>query len=814
MKSRFGFILLAVSLLLGRSVFGTTPLITNGDFNSVGGPGYDWSILPESTDLGAIDFEPGFIQMGDVPGPQTLFVYQQLTIPANILYAQFSFSLNGGSPDPSGDAGLAPLVVDSAGVEILTNLGVIYNNGSFAQSDGPFNVSAYIGQTVDITFEMGISTNVLDSSTFFDISQVSLLGYTTNDIPSNDDFSNSAVLVTTSNITVSATNIVATLEPGEPKIGGNSGGHSVWWNWTAPSDGVVTINTKGSTCKTLLGVYTGGSLSSLTQVASNNGGGPNSQVSFPAIAGTTYQIAVDGANGAIGVVQLNLSFTQTAPTVTIKSPASGAKLTNSTVVVQGSATDKVAVGLVQVQLVNANGTNALQNATGTNTWTATVTNLTPGLNTILAIAYDTSGNASPVVSRAVTYVVVSPFTLHITGNGSVSPNPSGDLLDVGAEYKLTAKPLTGDVFSNWTDSADDVLATTEALTFTMESNLVLYANFVPNPFTPLVGTYEGLFYDSNDTQHASSGFVTVTLASSGSYSAKITLAGLSYSLSGLFSAGGVASNNIVRKGLPSVAVQWQLDLTGAGLTGSFSDGVWTAQLNADRPATSPVAQAGNYTLLIPGDDTNSLAQPGGDSYGTVTVSSTGGITFSGELADGTKVSQKANILPNGQWPFYIGLYSGSGSIFGWLTFSNQADSDITGTVDWFKLPQTSAKYYPGGFTNITDAAGSIYLFTNDVPVLNFSDGEGQAVFSNGNLAAAFTNQITLGAANKITNSSPNALTITLTTKSGLFKGSVVSPDGGKPITINGVVLQKQDFGGGFFLGPSQSGSVFLAPVSP
>lgn len=810
MKSRFGFILLAVSLLLGRSVFGTTQLITNGDFSSVGGPGYDWSILPESTDLGAIDFEQGFIQMGGVPGPQTLFVYQQLTIPANILYAQFSFSLNGSSLDPSGDAGLAPLVVDSAGVEILTNLGVTYNNGTFAQSDGPFNVSAYIGQTVDITFEMAISTNVLDSSTFFDISQVSLLGYTTNDIPSNDDFSNSAVLVTTSNITASATNIVATLEPGEPKIGGNSGGHSVWWNWTAPSDGIVTINTKGSTCKTLLGVYTGSSLGSLTQVAVNNGGGTDSQVSFPAAAGTKYQIAVDGANGAVGVVDLNLSFTQTAPTVTIKSPASGAKLTNSTVVVQGSATDKVAVGLVQVQLVNANGTNAFQNASGTNSWTATVTNLTPGLNTILAIAYDTSGNASPVVSRTFTYVVVSPFTLHITGNGTVSPNPSGDLLDVGSDYKLTAKPSTGDVFSNWTDSAGDVLGTTEALTFTMESNLVLYANFVPNPFTPLVGGYQGLFYDTttNGPEQASSGFFNVTLSSSGSYSAKVIVAGVNYSLSGQFSAGGVASNNIVRKNLPAVAVQMQLDLSGGGISGVLSDGAWTAQLNADRVATS--ATAAHYTLVIPGG-TNGIAQPGGDSYGTVTVSSKGGISFSGSLADGTKVSQDADLTVNGQWPFYIPLYSGNGSIFGWLTFTNQADSDITGMVDWFKLPQASAKYYPAGFTNVSDAEGSIYLFTNGVPVLNLPGGTGLAAFSNGNLPDEFVNNITLSAANKITNTSTNALSATITTSTGLFKVTVTDPQTGKAITANGVILQKQDVGSGYFLGTNQAGRVTLSP---
>jgi hypothetical protein len=190
------------------------------------------------------------------------------------------------------------------------------------------------------------------------------------------------------------------------------------------------------------------------------------------------------------------------------------------------------------------------------------------------------------------------------------------------------------------------------------------------------------------------------------------------------------------------------------------------------------------------------------------VSSTGVISFNGVLADGTKVAQKADLLVTGQWPFYAPLYSGKGSILGWLTFSNDTGSDITGMVDWFKLTQP-AKLYPAGFTNGTEAIGSSYLFTNGIPVLNISNGE--VWLANGNLTDSFTNQITLDSASKVTNQSTNALTLAVTSSTGLFKGSVVNPDTGKAIAISGVVLQKQNFGGGFFVGTNQAGRVFFGP---
>lgn len=113
--------------------------------------------------------------------------------------------------------------------------------------------------------------------------------------PANDLFA-SRILITGSSNQVSGSNLGATKEAGEPNHDGNPGGKSVWWTWTAPLTGLATIRTVGSSFDTLLAVYTGTAVNNLTLLASDDQGGGNntSLLSFQALAGTSYQIAVDG----------------------------------------------------------------------------------------------------------------------------------------------------------------------------------------------------------------------------------------------------------------------------------------------------------------------------------------------------------------------------------------------------------------------------------------------------------------------------------------------------------------------------------------
>ena len=318
--------------------------------------------------------------------------------------------------------------------------------------------------------------------------------------------------------------------------------------------------------------------------------------------------------------------------------------------------------------------------------------------------------------------------------------------------------------------------------------------------------------DTNTLAPTNSGFFTATLTDKGSLSAKLQLAGTSYSLSGPLSLAGVYTNSLLRKGQSPLSVQLQVDLTGGdSLSGWISADAWAAELTANRAVFSganPPPEGGNkYTLAVPAGDP-ALDQPGGFGFGALGVDTSGNLSFAGTLGDGTKVSQKTFISKQHQWPFYLPLYSGKGAMFGWLTFTNEADSDLGGAVDWNKLPQPGSKLYPSGFsfTNDLEVLGSLYQFTSGAPVLNLPNG-GVVLLEGGNLAQSVTNGFALDASNKVTGT--NKLSLKITTASGLFQGSVLNPASGKPIAVSGAVLQKQNAGFGTFAGTNQTGSVSL-----
>jgi hypothetical protein len=129
--------------------------------------------------------------------------------------------------------------------------------------------------------------------------------------PANDNFANAQSVSGTTGQVLGAENPGATKEPGEPNHYGNPGGKSVWYRWTAPTAGNASVDTSGSTFDTLLAVYTGSAVNALTQVAANDDGGVDltSTVTFPAVGGTTYQIAVDGYYGASGTLNLRWNLT-------------------------------------------------------------------------------------------------------------------------------------------------------------------------------------------------------------------------------------------------------------------------------------------------------------------------------------------------------------------------------------------------------------------------------------------------------------------------------------------------------------------------
>lgn len=125
--------------------------------------------------------------------------------------------------------------------------------------------------------------------------------------PDNDNFADAAMISGASG-SVAGTNLNAGYEEGEPlrlEFGSTA---TVWWRWTAPTNGTFAFSTQGSDFDTVLGVYTNAA-AGLGKVDANDdcgaGGDRTSAVTFDAVMGTTYYIAVGGFGDDAGSIILS-----------------------------------------------------------------------------------------------------------------------------------------------------------------------------------------------------------------------------------------------------------------------------------------------------------------------------------------------------------------------------------------------------------------------------------------------------------------------------------------------------------------------------
>ena len=131
--------------------------------------------------------------------------------------------------------------------------------------------------------------------------------------PVNDNFANATAISGTSG-TTSGSNEESTSQAAEPLIGYRSSATTtVWWKWNAPSSGSVQVDTMGTLFDTVLGIYTGSSVTALAKVTEDDdsGGNNTSKCTFSCTSGTTYYICVAGYGGKTGTIQLNWSLTPT-----------------------------------------------------------------------------------------------------------------------------------------------------------------------------------------------------------------------------------------------------------------------------------------------------------------------------------------------------------------------------------------------------------------------------------------------------------------------------------------------------------------------
>ncbi|BCM89738.1 thermophilic serine proteinase [Abditibacteriota bacterium] len=116
--------------------------------------------------------------------------------------------------------------------------------------------------------------------------------------PTNDSFVAPIVLNPANGGTLTTSTYGATEENGEPEILYHDGIASIWYTWTAPSSGALSLDTLGSSFNTNLGVFTGNTLAGLTKIDENDDNASieneaTSKVKFTAVKGVTYRIRID-----------------------------------------------------------------------------------------------------------------------------------------------------------------------------------------------------------------------------------------------------------------------------------------------------------------------------------------------------------------------------------------------------------------------------------------------------------------------------------------------------------------------------------------
>jgi hypothetical protein len=404
---------------------------------------------------------------------------------------------------------------------------------------------------------------------------------------------------------------------------------------------------------------------------------------------------------------------------------------------------------------------------------------------------------------------VVSFDLTTIGKGTITPALKQNQVALGNKLKLTATPAPGWEFGGWSSTGLELLnAKSRLLKFTVQNDTILTATFIPKTYTLVAGSYYGLFEDSsNMPSSGTSGAFAMTVAENGTGSGRFLMGPDIYTFSTKFPTNGLAGVT-AKSGKSTLEAELQLDMSG--VSGQVTGWVGTpsvhllGNLPGQWTAKDPSPYASRYTMTLTNGGSNSVAI--GDSYGVINVSKGGILNVVGRLADGVPFSQIAPISKGGLWPFYSYSPEGKDFLLGWVRL---VDNPINGpeiattNIVWDK--GESRGYYNTGFAQYFTLLGSSYANpgTNG-PVLPLLTPE--VIFSGGGLTETLT--LPVATKNSLLYTGTN-LTLSINPAAGTFSGHLLHSGDGSSLKLNGVVLQGEESGFGFFLGTNQESGVVL-----
>lgn len=389
--------------------------------------------------------------------------------------------------------------------------------------------------------------------------------------------------------------------------------------------------------------------------------------------------------------------------------------------------------------------------------------------------------------------------------------------------------------------------------------VLLEVNALPEE---LAGYYFGVFEHDDSCP---GGHVSLTLNSQGSGSGKLQLGTQTFAFKGTFqrsqlNAGILLISGLKHKELGTLDLGLALDIRPDGqsemvATADYGGGWLYAVLRKSSwsKTNRPLAYEGYHTFSFASGPAESAAS--GHSYGSVTVSSTGLVSYAGKLADNTVFTSSIPLSDDGD----TGLFAVNDRARNFvnaprLSFDipdvtegqeqNQRRSHrLYGSIRWLKNEALTSKSYPEGFDIRTELLGSRYLEPGTAGtsplVMNLEAGDELALFFEGaSTGLDFLDEYmpgTLKAGNVATfqpddMSTFNSVKVTIKPKTGVFTitasfnltlwglpGGFEDAVVKRTLTGSGIIISDHEIssgsGRGFMLTPGKDTSEILsAPI--
>ncbi len=471
------------------------------------------------------------------------------------------------------------------------------------------------------------------------------------------------------------------------------------------------------------------------------------------------------------------------------------------------------------------------------------------------VAGDYSAKLTMQSSSALPASLEIPVTVHLLENASISLSAEELILPTTNTYdspqiqlvvsNLLTRPVTvGSML--WQGNADQIFSVTrlqptelqpmEQRALTISASSLLLRNRLPglrsaaltlvpdigaersvrvsvrstSSFTSLRdGLYAGLLQDGDDK--SLTGGISIKCLSSGRFTGTLRTGGKTYRFAGAFDSSGHATVSLRRKGASSIEMDLQRSeghlkphITVQAIDGGGFNATGTLWAKVVTDASS-LRAGGTYSFLLSGrDDAASARNLGQSGSGILTLKPSGAATFIATLSDGRTISASAFLRGDAALAIYAPSYGNKGSLSGVVSFSEQPTTDCTGQFRWNSPGVTSVGMELEGCA-----------FVKRSTVLDV-----QSIESNVNLVFRKVldeeQRWTLGAGNAMAKLpvSGGMATLRVRADSPWVTGRYTPAKGSgqTPLTIRGVVLQKQNFVGGIIYRAGQAGVFGLLPV--